>query len=238
MSHLPKGAIRITTALALAAMATGCAHVKQDEFQAEMDNLRAEIASGDQALETRIAANESSINSLQTRMDRLESELDQLGQEFDATVQRLETALRFAAPVHFGFDEATVRQQDYEVLNRFASVVQKNYPGAVITVEGFTDPAGSAAYNKKLGQRRADAVKAVLVDQGRMMGDQIRTVSYGEDTSRLVDAGAMGPGETGMANRRVVMVIEQADADMARPVVSDDDATVTTTSTAASGGSR
>jgi peptidoglycan-associated lipoprotein len=151
----------------------------------------------------------------------LQSDLQQLATEFDATVQRLETALRFAAPVHFGFDDATVRSQDRELLQRFSSVVGEHYPDALITVEGFTDPSGSAAYNLRLGQRRADAVKAFLVDQGRLSGDRIRTVSYGEDTSRLVDANAMGPGETGIANRRVVMVIEHASAAQRPAVITD-----------------
>lgn len=221
MSPTMKRTLRGATVLALLGTVSACAHVKQDEFQAEMDRVRAEMAAGDQALDARVTANSSAISDVEMRLDRMESELQQLATEFDATVQRLETSLRFAAPVHFGFDDATVRTQDQELLQRFSSVVGEHYPDALITVEGFTDPSGSAAYNLRLGQRRADAVKAFLVDQGRLNGARVRTVSYGEDSSRLVDTGAMGPGESGVANRRVVMVIEHASAGARPAVVSD-----------------
>jgi len=57
--------------------------------------------------------------------------------------------------------------------------------------------------------RRADAVKAFLVEQG-MTGENIRTVSYGESQPRIVAAGEHGPGTAGWQNRRVVIVIDQA----------------------------
>src|SRR5690606_20343656 len=136
-----------------------------------------------------------------------------------ATVQRLEASLRFTAPVHFGFDEATVDAEARESLQRFAGVVGSHYPTAVVTVEGFTDPSGSAEYNLRLGQRRADAVKSVLVDEAGMNGERVRAVSYGEDTRRLVQPGESGPGQQGRANRRVVLVIEHAGAGSTSNVV-------------------
>jgi peptidoglycan-associated lipoprotein len=221
MSPITKLTSRGAVALALLATVAGCATVKQDEFRAEMDAVRADMAAGDEALDARITTNATAISDVEMRLDRVEADLQQLATDFDATVQRLETALRFTAPVHFGFDDATVRNQDHELLQRFSSVVGEHYPDALITVEGFTDPSGSAAYNLRLGQRRADAVKAFLTDQGRLSAPQIRAVSYGEDTSRLVDANAMGPGETGIANRRVVLVIEHANAASRPAVVTD-----------------
>lgn len=225
MSPTFQRTLRGSVVLTLVATLAGCATVKQDEFDAEMERVRAEMMAGDEALETRIDSNTSTLADVQTRLDRVESDLQQLATDFDATVQRLETALRFAAPVHFAFDNAEVRDQDRELLMRFSSVVGEHYPQALITVEGFTDPSGSAEYNLRLGQRRADAVKAFLVDQGRLPDARIRAVSYGEDASRLVDTGAMGPGETGIANRRVVLVIEHATAGTEPAIVTDADNT-------------
>lgn len=221
MSPFHKGALRSSAVLALVAVASGCAHVGQDEFNAEMETIRAEMTTADQRLDGRITENSNSVSALETRLDRVESDLQQLATEFDATVERLETALRFAAPVHFAFDDATVRSQDHEVLQRFASVVAEHYPDAVVTVEGFTDPSGSAAYNLRLGQRRAEAVKGVLVDAGNMNGAHIRTVSYGEDTSRLIHPSEQGPGTAGMANRRVVLVIDHGTAAEQPAVITD-----------------
>lgn len=221
MSPNMKRALRGSVVLALVATISGCATVKQDEFQAEMERVRAEMAAGDEALDVRVSANASAISDVETRLDRVQNDLQQLATEFETTVQRLETSLRFAAPVHFAFDDATVRAEDRELLQRFSAVVSEHYPNALITVEGFTDPSGGEAYNMRLGQRRADAVKSFLVDQGRLDDQRVRAVSYGEDTRRLVDTNAMGPGQTGMANRRVVLVIEHADAAERPAVITD-----------------
>jgi len=112
-------------------------------------------------------------------------------------------------PVYFDFDQAELLPKGREVLQRFSQVAQEYYPGAIMTVEGFTDTSGSQAYNQRLGMRRADAVKAFLVEQG-LTGENIRTVSYGESQQRIVAPGEHGPGTAGWQNRRVVIVIEQA----------------------------
>ena len=223
MSHVSRHALRTATVLALAATVAGCSHVKQADFESQIDGMRAEMLAGDQAVEQgltdRMDGMTASLEALEQRMDRVEHDLQALAEEFDASVQRLESALRFAAPVHFGFDDATVRTEDMELLQRFSMVVRDHYPEALITVEGFTDPSGSAAYNLQLGQRRADAVKAVLVDQGRLDAEGVRSVSYGENTSRLVDPNAKGPGTPGAANRRVVLVIDHSTEAMDQTIV-------------------
>lgn len=211
MRNLFKTPARLLTAGVFLGLLPACAHVGKDDFQAEMTQIRSEIQSGDQALGQRIDDVETSVAALERRMSSVETELQTLAQEFETTVTRLEASLRFAAPVHFDFDRAEVRQQDLELLMRFASVVREHYPGAIITVEGFTDPSGPATYNLALGQRRAEAVKTTLVDQGRLTADRVRAVSYGEDTSRLVNPNASGKENPGaVANRRVVLVVEHA----------------------------
>jgi peptidoglycan-associated lipoprotein len=97
---------------------------------------------------------------------------------------------------------------DQAVLNRFGSVAREYYPDALITVEGFTDPSGSAEYNLQLGQRRAAAVAGYLVGTAELSEEQVRAISYGEDTRRLVMPEGFGPGAPGWENRRVVLVID------------------------------
>jgi len=150
---------------------------------------------------------EAQLARLETRLDGLARGLSGLEREFDVTVQRLETAIRFAVPVYFAFDKADLRPEDLPVLDRFAGVVSEYYPEALLTVEGFTDPTGSATYNLALGQRRAEAVQKYLVESEDFPLERVRAVSYGEDTARLVSPGLGGP-EAGLENRRVVLVIE------------------------------
>ena len=56
----------------------------------------------------------------------------------------------------------------------------KKYPAKRIIVEGHTDSRGSAAYNKRLSLKRAEAVKRYLVSQG-IEADRIEVIGYGEE---------------------------------------------------------
>jgi peptidoglycan-associated lipoprotein len=87
-------------------------------------------------------------------------------------------------------------------------VVREHYPDAVITVEGFADPAGSVAYNRQLGKRRGDAVREYLASSGELTTERLKVVSYGEARERQVVPGAEGPD--GLPNRRVALVIDYA----------------------------
>ena len=56
----------------------------------------------------------------------------------------------------------------------------KEYPQVeVVLVTGHTDRIGTDAYNQKLSQRRADAVKSYLVAQG-VENNRIETAAKGE----------------------------------------------------------
>ena len=163
----------------------------RDTLGTQIATERSERVAGDEALRSELAA--------------LRTELQSMRTEFGAKITALEDGLRFAFPVNFAFDDATVREQDQAALDRFVQVAQKFYPNAVITVEGFADPAGSTAYNRNLSTRRAESVKSYLVGKG--MGDlQIRPIGYGE--TRQVNQGAWGTDAGAEANRRVVFVIE------------------------------
>lgn len=199
----------ILAGLGLVGATSACSTVSPEEMDTGLAALRAEMMqemeAGDEQVSQRLG---SRINSVEQRLSQLESDLQEMEREFEVTVQRLEDQLRFDVPVYFGFDESELSPQAAPILDRFASVVQQYYPEALITVEGFTDPSGSAAYNQTLGQRRADAVRQYLVENGSVNDQRVRAVSYGEDSSRLVQPSATGPGQDGWQNRRVVLVID------------------------------
>ena len=56
----------------------------------------------------------------------------------------------------------------------------RQYPDANLEVSGYTDSRGSKAYNLKLSQRRANSVKAYLVQKG-INASRIITKGYGEE---------------------------------------------------------
>ena len=145
------------------------------------------------------------VNGVKADLASLRADLTSLRTETGARITAVEGQVKFAMPVHFSFDDATVRQIDQAALERFAQVAQNHYKGATITVEGFADPAGSVEYNLKLSKERADAVKDYLVGKG-IDGSLLKTVGYGK--SRLVRPGAQGNAAGAELNRRVTFVVE------------------------------
>lgn len=202
--------------LVVAVSTTACAHVGQEAFEAEIAALRAELDAQGSATEVRTAAQ---LAELSARLDGLTDALSNLEGEFDVTVERLETAIRFNVPVFFDFDQDNLRPQDLPVLARFGDVVAEYYPEVLLTVEGFTDRAGSLEYNLDLGQRRAEAVRLYLVETAGFRGERVRAVSYGESPERLVSPEQAGHDE-GIENRRVALVVEHLGATTGSPAFS------------------
>ena len=195
----------------LGAVLAGCARVKPEELDAALAEIRTEMQQGDQAVSGEVATLDGRVDGLESRLSALESELARLAQEFDATVERLETAIRFDMPVYFDFDSSDLTNTHRQILGRFAGVVREYYPDFLITAEGFTDAVGTPEYNQALGLRRADAVKGFLVEQGGLRAEQVRAVSYGEAQNRQVSS-AHGPGSEGWENRRVALVVDHGGA--------------------------
>ena len=189
----------------------GCAaRVKRDEFTAEVARVREEMQAGDRQVGARVDSTNLAVADHTRRLAALEQELQAFRSEYNVSMEKMKGMLRFDVPVHFEFASGTLRETDRPVLDKFASVVKRYYPGALVTVEGFTDPAGSAAYNRRLGQRRADAVKEYLATAGGFTSETLKAVSYGEARNRQVVPGAKGPGDAGVENRRVALVIDHA----------------------------
>lgn len=153
----------------------------------------------------RIAADSAQRAEMLREVASLRSDIQGLRTEFGAKIALVEEGVKFAFPVHFAYDDATVRESDVAALDRFASVVQRHYPGAKITVEGFADPAGSAQYNLALSQRRAEAVRSYVSGKG-IDPTLVNAVGYGE--TRLVNRNAMRDMPGAELNRRVVFVVE------------------------------
>jgi outer membrane protein OmpA-like peptidoglycan-associated protein len=188
--------LRTLVALLVAApLMTAC--VTKSTFRREMNERRNEV---NQERMARMAAD----SGLSAEIGNLRRDLDTLRTEFGARITAMEEGIKFAFPVNFAFDDATVRPEDQAALDHFAQVAQKYYGGSKITVEGFADPAGSQRYNLDLSKRRAEAVRAYLVGKG-LSDANVSTVGYGK--TRLVNPSKKDePGA--QQNRRVTFVIE------------------------------
>ena len=206
--------LRLIGVAVLGSTLLGACATKGFVRNAVSDERTARIAA-DSGLMNDVSMVRSDVATLKTDVASLRTDLTALRTEFGAKITAMEEGLKFAFPVTFAFDDATVKDADRAALDRFAQVVNKYYAGSTITVEGFADPAGSPRYNADLSKRRAESVAAYLTQQG-LTGTNLRTVGYGE--TRLVTPGAQRDDPGAEANRRVVFVIE-----------SRGDATATTT---------
>lgn len=159
-----------------------------------------ELKAAQDALRQELGAVKGDVQALRT-------ELQTMRTDFGAKISMLEDGMHFLMPVNFAYDDATVKDQDHAILDRFAKVITQYYPGVKVTVEGFADPKGSTSYNIRLSQRRAEAVKTYLVSNG-LANENLATVGYGE--TRLVTKGAWGDQPGADLNRRVVFVVETA----------------------------
>ena len=80
--------------------------------------------------------------------------------------------------INFDFDKSNIKREFVPVLDEAAQILKGN-PSVKVTIEGHTDSKGTDAYNQKLSERRANAVKHYLVSKG-VEASRLDTVGKGE----------------------------------------------------------
>jgi outer membrane protein OmpA-like peptidoglycan-associated protein len=103
--------------------------------------------------------------------------------------------------VFFDFDSATLSEEAQVIVHQAVTAARQQEAVRVV-VTGHTDTVGSRAYNQRLSERRAQAVKNEMV-RGGMNGDEITTVGR-NFADPLV---ATGPNVREPQNRRTVIDI-------------------------------
>ena len=82
------------------------------------------------------------------------------------------------SPVQFAYDSHEVSGSEQPKVQQVAAAMKAS-PGSLI-VAGFTDDRGTDEYNRGLGERRAQAVRQALINDGVPAG-KIQTVSFGKE---------------------------------------------------------
>jgi len=102
--------------------------------------------------------------------------------------------------VYFEYDSSAVREQDQLTLEAHAAYLADN-PTARVRLEGHTDQRGSREYNLALGERRALAIRQILMIQGAS-ANQFQLISFGEERPQ-----SEGDGEVNWQNNRRVELV-------------------------------
>lgn len=109
----------------------------------------------------------------------------------------------FNLDVKFASGKSTVTQASEKEINELV-VFLKEHPQTTVTIEGHTDSIGRAESNKALSQKRADAVKDLMIKKHGIEANRITAKGYGEEQPVADNATKAGRA----ANRRVVAKVE------------------------------
>lgn len=144
-------------------------------------------------------------NYMDNQQQAFERELAEEQAAHELEVQRLRDdtlKLTLDSEVSFDFDQASIRPGFRDSLDKLARLIQK-YDRTVVHVVGHTDSVGSAEYNQRLSERRAEAVADYIIARG-VTPQRIRTEGRGESEPRATNETEAGR----QLNRRVEIFIK------------------------------
>lgn len=109
------------------------------------------------------------------------------------------TKLTYSTDTLFDFDKSVIKPEGRQMLDGLVGMINREYnEDYVVIAVGHTDWIGTDAYNMKLGQRRAEAVRAFLVSKG-VEPKRVYVESKGEKQPVADNRTALGRAK----NRRV-----------------------------------
>jgi OOP family OmpA-OmpF porin len=114
----------------------------------------------------------------------------------------VEEIARVELMVNFDFDKSDVKAEYFDEIQKVTDFM-KQYSDVVIELEGHTDSRGTPDYNQDLSERRAAAVRQVMIDQFAISSARVSSSGLGElqpASTNNTDAGRAD-------NRRVMTVI-------------------------------
>ncbi len=149
--------------------------------QAEIDGLNAkinELRADVNAKDGQLSAKDQQIADLKAKLAACES------RPTAAVVEKkVETTLQ--PIVIFRQGKSTIEPAQYASIEMIAKYM-KNHPEAIVKVQGYASPEGSAELNQKLSEQRAEVVKNALIKKYKIAASRITTEGLGA-TDKLSD---------------------------------------------------
>lgn len=160
----------------------------------------------------RVAELRSRVVELQFRItDLTGAPVDVAGRIQDLAVSETPTEIRIdlAADVLFEFDKAELLPKAQDVLTRVAAMIREQ-PRGTVRIEGHTDSKGDDAYNQRLSDQRAAAVKTWLMANG-LSDYAFTTAGMGERQPVAANEKPDGSDdpEGRQKNRRVQIIVKK-----------------------------
>lgn len=140
--------------------------------QAEIDGLNAKIndlRSDLDGKDAQLAAKDRQIADLQNALDECNKK---------PVYEKPATATNLQPTVLFRQGKSVVNKAQYAPIELIAQYM-KNHPEAKVEIKGYASPEGSAELNQKLSEKRAEAVKDILVKRYKIAADRLTTKGCG-----------------------------------------------------------
>lgn len=95
--------------------------------------------------------------------------------------------------IYFAYDSDVLVPSEQNNLDRIADYLKQN-PTLGLLIEGHCDQRGTEEYNRALGERRANAIRAYLAGRG-LADHRMKTLSYGQGQAgrRRLGRSRLGP---------------------------------------------
>ena len=106
--------------------------------------------------------------------------------------------------VFFSTGKSVIMRKSYKLLKEVADAIKNATSIKKVIIEGHTDSSGSRRLNLKLSQKRANAVRDFLIDEG-VDGSKLKAVGYGPDKPISSNRTRAGRAK----NRRVEFILKQ-----------------------------
>lgn len=173
-----------------------------------------EVAKSSAATDKRINEVESQVEATQTKVKQHDVKLTELDNATRQALERAQQAGKLAEgkfvyslvlsddAAKFPVNQHELSTEAQDQLNAFAERLKGENKNVYLEIQGHTDATGSDAYNLKLGEARAEAVRRYLNKQGVAL-NRMSTISYGK--SEPVESNKTKEGRA--KNRRVVVIV-------------------------------
>jgi outer membrane protein OmpA-like peptidoglycan-associated protein len=118
------------------------------------------------SLEASVSSTSESVREARTRADAAFTRAEELGARLTRLwTNRHRRNVVETVDIYFGFDQARLDDAAHTVLASLIRELKEN-PQLAVELTGFADPSGPLVYNVGLSERRVEAVRRHLVEQG------------------------------------------------------------------------
>lgn len=142
--------------------------------QAEVDGLNAQVND----LRSNVNRLNSEISNKNQQIKTLQEQLNDCRNRKPTQVNKSVNVYESGSMVTFRQGKSVVDASQYANVERVATYL-KNHKDATVVIEGYASPEGSAAVNEALAQKRADAVKNMLVKKYKIAANRITAKGKG-----------------------------------------------------------